>query len=127
MNQPDNTNLTGNSLFQTNTQANSVIINNEDSGRAKLPEPDDLMAPTQEMEATDDGELDDYMYDVNIARRVEIEKLNAISAASVKLANRLSQAGRCKICTLKPPCRHIPESMMMSPPDSMSIPVSPPH
>lgn len=30
------------------------------------------------MEETEDGNLDDYMYDINIARRVEIEKLNQI-------------------------------------------------
>ena len=44
------------------------------------------MVPTQEMN-TDDGTLDDYMYDVNIARRVEIEKLNQIQVASLHLKN----------------------------------------
>ena len=57
----------------------------------------------------DDGELEEYMYDVNIARRVEIEKLNQIQAASIALQAQLGRTGRCKICTLRPPCRHIPD------------------
>ena len=56
----------------------------------------------------DDGDIDDYMYDMDIARHVEQEKLDQIFQASIDLKGRLAaRQGRCNICTLKPPCRHI--------------------
>ena len=66
---------------------------------------DDLMGLTG-----DDGDIDDYMYDMDIARHVEQEKLDQIYQAANDLKGRLAQRqGRCNICTLKPPCRHIKE------------------
>lgn len=56
----------------------------------------------------DEGDIDDYMYDMDIARHVEQEKLQQILNASIDLKSKLAaRHGRCKICTLKPPCRHI--------------------
>lgn len=55
----------------------------------------------------DEGDIDDYMYDMDIARHVEQEKLQQILHASIDLKSKLAtRHGRCKICTLKPPCRH---------------------
>lgn len=95
-------NLTGNSLFQTN--ANSVVQHNSEA--FKGPNQfgnDELMAGFTE----DAGDLDEYMYDLDIARRVEQDKLNAIHKAAEDLKFGLLKCGRCKICTLKPPCNHI--------------------
>ena len=56
----------------------------------------------------DAGDLDEYMYDVDIARRVEQDKLNAIHMAAEDLKKKLATtSGRCNICTLRPPCKHI--------------------
>ena len=37
------------------------------------------------------GDLEDYMYDVDIARRVEQDKLNAIHAASIDLKGKVAR------------------------------------
>ena len=50
---------------------------------------------------------DEYLYDLEITRRVEQEKLNQIQMASDSLRHNLSHfQGRCEICTLVPPCKH---------------------
>ena len=50
---------------------------------------------------------EEYLYDLEITRRVEQEKLNQIQLASDSLRHNLSHyQGRCDICTLKPPCKH---------------------
>ena len=58
-------NLTANSLFQTN--ANSIVQNSEAFRGQNQFTNDELMAGYTE----DAGDLDEYMYDVDIARRVE--------------------------------------------------------
>ena len=44
----------------------------------RLPQDDELMGGYTNMDGSEEEQLDEYMYDVNVARRVEIEKLNAI-------------------------------------------------
>ena len=51
-------------------------------------------------------DLEDYLYDVEIARRVERDKLEQIYKASISLKKNLKNQGRCRICTLMPPCNH---------------------
>lgn len=50
---------------------------------------------------------DEYLYDLEITKRVEQEKLTQIQMASDSLRHNLSiYQGRCDICTLMPPCKH---------------------
>lgn len=51
---------------------------------------------------------DDFLYDRKMADQVEREKLNQIREESRNLVQFLSTVqGRCPICTLRPPCKHM--------------------
>lgn len=72
----------------------------------------DVMDPdNQEYSYQEDGYSQNlYQIGDNIARRVEQEKLAKIYFDSHNMKHELSIAqGRCDICTLKPPCKHIKE------------------
>jgi hypothetical protein len=43
----------------------------------------------------------------SIAEKVEKERLQQLQTSAEKLKNRLKQVGRCGICTLYPPCKHV--------------------
>lgn len=52
--------------------------------------------------------VEDFIYDPFIARQVEKNKLMCIKNEATKLTTKLvADQGRCKICTLVPPCQHI--------------------
>ena len=72
------------SLF--NTQGNSIDVN---YGKTKQIEAEDFISGMGDVESKDDDPTNEFMYDLNVTRRVEIEKLNQIRAASMKLKNRL--------------------------------------
>jgi len=44
-----------------------------------------------------------------ISKQIEEEKLKQLKQAATKLQSKLKKAGRCEICTLKPPCKHYDE------------------
>ena len=51
--------------------------------------------------------IEEFLYDKEIAKRVERDKLTQIFEASQNLRKRLAKVhGRCQICTLRPPCKH---------------------
>lgn len=50
---------------------------------------------------------DQFLQDAELTRKIEKEKLNQIYKASKALQHNLNlYQGRCKICTLLPPCKH---------------------
>lgn len=51
---------------------------------------------------------DDFLYDEEVTKHIEKEKLMQIHQASNNLRFQLSKyQGRCPICTLMPPCKHV--------------------
>ena len=49
-----------------------------------------------------------YAMDDSIARKVEQDRLDKIYYDSHNMVQKLAvQQGRCHICTLRPPCRHM--------------------
>ena len=53
--------------------------------------------------------IEDFIYDAEIARQVERDKLQRIFTESQRMTAQLAEReGRCKVCTLKPPCKHHP-------------------
>lgn len=86
--------LTQNSLFQTNTNAGSIVGNQQS------------IEQCQDSRINND-DLDDFVYDMEIAKKVEQDKLDQIREASLHLSRSLAEVqGRCPMCTLRPPCKH---------------------
>jgi len=48
----------------------------------------------------------EFLYDEEITKQVEQDKLQQIYRASNNLKRNLAKLGRCPVCTLAPPCKH---------------------
>ena len=83
------------------------LHNSKDSHNHFMMPSEHRFEANQSMNTINSNVQSDFLYDVEVARRIEQDKLDQIYQASQNLKTSLQyQQGRCPKCTLKPPCKH---------------------